>query len=168
MRFNEAWPVSPSLLLLAAAGACARPPAASEAGSVEIQVAGADATGTPYRLHGEFTFSGVDNGVVRSVSTRTAGASEPLEVPLPAGRYSLTLNAEFVVESLAPCTQPTTGQRAAWVNPAHPPLVGVEHGHVARVRFDLVAADPPRPRAERSSYPANPLTKERCRHVSQI
>lgn len=146
MRFNEAWPVSPSLLLLAAAAACARPPVGSPQGSVEIRVAGADATGNPYRLHGEFTFSGVDNGVVRSASTGAPGASDVLEVTLPAGRYTLTLNAGFVVESLAPCTQATTGQRVAWVNPAHPPLIGVAHGHVARVRFDLVPADPPRPR----------------------
>jgi hypothetical protein len=168
MRFNEAWPVSPSLLILAAAGACARPPAAFQQGSVEIPVAGADAAGSPYRLHGQFTFSGVDNGVVRSVSTQAAGASDVLEVPLPAGRYTLRLNAEFIVESLAPCTQATTGQRVAWVNPAQPPLVGIAHGRVARVRFDLVSADRPPPGAERSSHPANPISKERCLHVSQI
>jgi hypothetical protein len=161
MRFREAWRLTPPLLLLAVAGACARPPAARQPGSVEIPLTGADAAGTPYRLRGELTFSGVDNGVVRSASTRTAGASDVLEVPLPAGRYTLTLNAEFVVESRAPCARAATEERAAWVNPARLPLVDVAEGHVARVRFDLVAADPPPSRAGNESGSARPLPSPR-------
>jgi hypothetical protein len=160
MRFNEAWRAIPSLLLVAVAGACARQPAARQYGTVEIPLTGANSAGTPYRLHGELTFSGVDTGVVGSASTRTAGTSEVLEVPLPAGRYTLTLNAEFVVESLGPCPPTPTGNRLAWVSSAKPPLIGVTDGRVTRVRFNLVPTDPPRSRAGRESESPSERTRQ--------
>jgi hypothetical protein len=141
MRFPAGCRATFPPLLVAAALACARPPGASEYGSVEIPVAGADAAGTPYRLHGEFTLSSVDSGLLRSASTRTAGTSEVIELRLPAGRYALTLSPAFVIESLPVCEQSATGRQLAWVNPARPPLIGVEGGQVARVRFELVAAN---------------------------
>jgi hypothetical protein len=151
MRFNEAWRAIPSLLLVAVAGACARQPAARQYGTVEIPLTGANSAGTPYRLHGELTFSGVDTGVVGSASTRTAGTSEVLEVPL---------NAEVVVESLGPCPPTPTGNRLAWVSSAKPPLIGVTDGRVTRVRFNLVPTDPPRSRAGRESESPSERTRQ--------
>ena len=147
MRTRPAWRVTPSLLLLAAAGACARPPAARSYGTVEIPLTGADAAGTPHRLHGELTFSSVDDRVVRSASTRTSGTSEVLQVPLPAGLYTLTLDADLVVESAVPCSAGGAGPRLAWVDSVKPPLVGVTGGQVTRVRFHLVPTDLPPARA---------------------
>jgi hypothetical protein len=161
MRSNEAPRVL--LLLLAAAAACCRQPATRPYGTVEIPLTGADAAGSPQRLYGEFTFSGVDNTVVGSASTQTAGTTDMLEVQLPAGRYRLTLNDEFVVESAAPSTATRRAQRA-WVNLAEPPLVGVSEGQVTRVHFKQVLADPP---TQRTSAPSG-SRREAAPHADRM
>lgn len=134
-------------LVFAAAVGCARPPAASSHGTVEVSLTAAEAAGTPQRVHGELTFSGVDNGLVRSASTRSVGARELLEVRLPAGRYTLGLNTEAFVESLEPPAPAAPAPTQAWLHPGRPPLLRVTEGQVTRVHFELVAAEPPRWRA---------------------
>jgi hypothetical protein len=162
MRFNEAWCVTAPLLLLAVAGACVGDPALRPHGSVEIQLTAVDAAGTPQRLSGEFTFSGVDNDLVESASGER-GAADVLEVQLPAGRYIMTLNEAYVVEGLPPCTQATTTVRKAWVHPERPPLVGVAEGQITRVHFDLVSAHPPRSLAGAIADPHRPRMRgSRC------
>jgi hypothetical protein len=125
MRFEQTWRWAGALLLIAVTGASASPPTVRQPGSVEIPLTGTDAAGTRHRLHGELTFSGVDEAVRFSVSTRTERARDSLEVQLPAGRYTLTLNAAFVVESLAPCWPGAAGRWGAWLHPVQPPVVRV-------------------------------------------
>lgn len=134
-------------LLLAAEVGCARPPAASSHGTVEVSLTAAEAAGTPQRVHGELTFSGVDNGLVRSASTQSVGAREVLEFQLPAGRYTLGLDTEAFVAGLNPCAPAAPTRTDAWLHPGRPPLLRVTEGQVTRVRFELVAAEPSRSRA---------------------
>jgi hypothetical protein len=70
-----------------------------------------------------------------------------LLVPLPAGLYTLTLNAELVVDGSTACAATAASPRPAWVDSVKPPLIGVTSGQVTRVKFRLVSADPPQTRA---------------------
>lgn len=147
MPFDDAWRWAGSLLILLATPSRAEPPALPPSGSVEIPLTGLDASGARHRLHGELTFSGVDNGVVRSASTREGTASDVLRVELPAGRYTLALTPDFAVGGAGGCSGAKNQPRLAWLDPRRTPLVRVTGGHATRLRFDVVATDARRPSA---------------------
>jgi hypothetical protein len=140
-------------LLAALASACAeeRAPAASN-GRIELSVVSVTDQGLRYRVFGNYTLRGLQNGVLTSVSSADDSQASVVRRELPSGLYSVALDAGFVLRPLDasgtpasawPAATPLDGAgneapTATQSDATRPQLVVVEPGKVAQVQLRSV------------------------------
>jgi hypothetical protein len=89
-----------ALLGLLVAGCEAEKPPTSGQGALELSVVGVTDHGQRYRVFGNYTLRGLQNGVATSVASAQGSNAAVVRRELPAGLYSVALEPGFVLRPL--------------------------------------------------------------------